>query len=60
MERAEKIFEPFVTSKPPGQGKGLGLYISREMAKYHDWNLSLSLDELNEDERSSTFVLEMS
>lgn len=60
VERAEKIFEPFVTSKPPGQGKGLGLYISREMAKYHDWNLSLSLDELNEDERSSTFVLEMS
>ena len=60
VERAEKIFEPFVTSKPPGQGKGLGLYISREMAKYHDWNLSLSLDELDEDERLSTFVLEMS
>lgn len=59
-ERAEKIFEPFVTSKPPGQGKGLGLYISREMAKYHDWNLSLSLDGLDEDQRSSTFVLEMS
>ena len=58
-ERAEKIFEPFVTSKPPGQGKGLGLYISREMAKYHDWNLSLSLDELDEGQRSSTFVLEM-
>ena len=58
--RAEEIFEPFVTSKPPGQGKGLGLYISREMARYHKWELSLALDELNESGRSSTFILELS
>ena len=57
--RAEEIFEPFVTSKPPGQGKGLGLYISREMSRYHKWELSLTLEELNEHGRSSTFILEM-
>lgn len=57
--RAEEIFEPFVTSKPPGQGKGLGLYISREMSRYHKWELSLTLEELNENGRSSTFILEM-
>jgi signal transduction histidine kinase len=39
--RRESIFEPFVTSKPPGQGRGLGLYISRELARYHGWQLYL-------------------
>ena len=59
LVRAEEIFEPFVTSKPPGYGRGLGLYISREMARYHDWELSLSREDLNQNGRSSTFVLEM-
>lgn len=57
--RAAEIFEPFVTSKPPGQGRGLGLYISREMARYHDWELSLSTEQLNDEGRSATFVVEM-
>ena len=39
--RREMIFHPFVTSKPPGQGRGLGLYISRELAAYHGWELYL-------------------
>ncbi|MBD2704939.1 sensor histidine kinase [Spirosoma sp. BT702] len=38
----EDIFLPFVTTKPPGQGKGLGLFISREIAKYHGASLNLS------------------
>jgi signal transduction histidine kinase len=37
--RREVIFQPFVTSKPSGQGRGLGLYISRELAQYHGWQL---------------------
>lgn len=57
--RVDEIFEPFVTSKPPGEGRGLGLYISREMARYHDWELSLSLEDLDHNGRSSTFILEM-
>ena len=59
VRRAQEIFEPFVTSKPPGQGRGLGLYISREMARYHDWELSLYTGDLDDGERSATFVLEM-
>lgn len=40
-ERQEIIFQPFVSSKPPEQGRGLGLYISREMAEYHGWTLEM-------------------
>ncbi len=38
---AEEIFKPFVSAKPPGQGNGLGLYIARELAEYHNWTLNL-------------------
>jgi signal transduction histidine kinase len=40
-DRAERIFQPFVTSRPQGQGRGLGLYISRELADYHGWRLQM-------------------
>jgi signal transduction histidine kinase len=40
--RREEIFQAFVTTKPPGQGKGLGLYISREIAKYHGATLEMA------------------
>jgi signal transduction histidine kinase len=40
--RAEDIFRPFVTSKPPGEGKGLGLFIARELANYHGCSLAIS------------------
>ncbi|WHQ72903.1 sensor histidine kinase [Methylorubrum extorquens] len=59
LRRSEQVFEAFETSKPPGQGRGLGLFISREMAQYHDWELSLDQDTLNENGRTSTFVLEL-
>jgi signal transduction histidine kinase len=42
VERAEEVFQAFVTSKPPGEGKGLGLYIALEMARYHGCDLYLS------------------
>ena len=39
VPRKERIFQPFVTTKPSGMGKGLGLYIARDMAEYHEWSL---------------------
>src|SRR3546814_20401088 len=34
-DRAERVFAPFMTTKPVGQGRGLGLYISREIGRAH-------------------------
>lgn len=38
---AEYVFRPFVSAKPAHEGSGLGLYIARELADYHDWSLNL-------------------
>jgi signal transduction histidine kinase len=38
---ADNIFKPFVSAKPAGVGNGLGLYIARELAEYHKWDLEL-------------------
>jgi signal transduction histidine kinase len=40
-EIAEKIFEPFYTTKPQGQGTGLGLDIARQLVRQHDGQLEL-------------------
>ena len=39
VSRKERVFDPFVTTKPSGMGKGLGLFIARDMAEYHGWSL---------------------
>lgn len=60
-DRRETIFEPFITTKPPGQGRGLGLYISRELADYHGWTLYLDREiGRHRKGRLSLFVLDMS
>lgn len=41
QERRETVFEPFFSTKPQKQGKGLGLYIAREIAEYHGCALTL-------------------
>ena len=57
-DSAEDVFQAFYTTKPPGEGKGLGLYIGKELAKYHQASLTLS-EETRHDGRLSTFVLSL-
>lgn len=58
-DRAELIFHPFVSSKPANRGRGLGLYISRELATYHRWTLQMdpSAPVIRAD-RLNTFLLD--
>ncbi len=58
-DRKEDIFLPFFTTKPPGEGKGLGLYISREIAVYNGASLFLSDQCSVHKDRLNTFVLAM-
>jgi len=59
-DRREIIFQPFVTSKPIGQGRGLGLYISSELARYHGWDLFLENSiGLSRPGRLNNFILDM-
>lgn len=52
----EDIFKPYFTMRK--KGKGLGLYIARELVEYHTGKLYLSLIE-DEDTRLRTFILEL-
>ena len=42
-DRRELVFQPFFTTKRQKQGRGLGLYVAREIAEYHGGTLSLGL-----------------
>lgn len=60
VDRTERIFQPFITSKPPGLGRGLGLYIARDLAEYHGWKLYMDSETRRiRKGRSNMFVLQM-
>ncbi|KHL70977.1 histidine kinase [Pseudomonas flexibilis] len=54
-ERVESIFDQFVTTKPPREGRGLGLYIARRLAEEND--ASLELVQPDEDGMYRKFVI---
>ncbi len=60
FDRGEHIFQPFISSKPADQGRGLGLFISRDMADHHGWKLFLDAEVGRQrPNRSNMFVLDM-
>ena len=59
-DRREYIFQPFISSKPAGLGRGLGLYIARELAEFNGWKLHMddTIGRVREG-RTNMFVLSM-
>jgi signal transduction histidine kinase len=51
----EKIFQPFFTTKPTGQGTGLGLSLAYDIVKAHEGSLSLNSTE----GEGTSFIIEL-
>ncbi|MCI0575500.1 MAG: ATP-binding protein [Chloroflexi bacterium] len=56
-ELRERVFEAFFSTKPAGEGKGLGLFIGREIARYHGADLYLAEKPSGPDKTLHTFIL---
>jgi len=51
----EKIFQPFFTTKPTGQGTGLGLSLSYDIVKAHDGEINV----ISEEGKGSEFIIQL-
>ena len=51
----DKIFQPFFTTKPTGQGTGLGLSLSYDIVKAHGGELKVETKE----GEGSTFIIQI-
>lgn len=54
----ESLFEPFMTCKPVGKGRGLGLFIVRQMLEDYGCSISLA-DDRNQYGRRFRFVINL-
>ncbi len=52
---ADKIFQPFFTTKPTGEGTGLGLSLSYDIIKAHGGNLRVE----SEEGKGARFIIEL-
>lgn len=57
-EYKDMVFKPGITLKPQNKGKGLGLFIAREIAEYHGAKLYLD-PSAGPDGRLRTFIFEL-
>ena len=57
LDMQERVFDPFFTTKPAGRGKGLGLFIGREYARYNGADLELLPPEVEGGKTCHTFKL---
>ncbi len=57
----DKIFQPFFTTKPTGQGTGLGLSLSYDIVKAHGGELKVETlpPEEAKDEQGTTFIISL-
>ena len=59
LARREQVFQAFHSTKPPGAGNGLGLFIAREIAEYHDAALYLDPTPSGPHQTLHTFVFDL-
>jgi signal transduction histidine kinase len=55
MNIVDKIFQPFFTSKPTGQGTGLGLSLAYDIVKAHGGEIKVETKE----GEGSEFIVEL-
>ena len=58
----DKIFQPFFTTKPTGQGTGLGLSLSYDIVKAHGGELTVETREANspaDNETGANFIIKL-
>ena len=51
----DKIFQPFFTTKPTGEGTGLGLSLSYDIIKAHGGEIKVETKE----EAGTTFIIQL-
>ena len=59
VDRIDRVFTPFFSTKAERSRQGLGLYIARECATFHSGYLTIDKGDLNERGTLRTFVLEI-